>query len=102
MGPTMRVGDWIQRTGLAVALLVAAAAAAPAEAGPRFWRPQRQLRSLESGDALGARLFPARQRRSRPSHSAAAPTDARGVDVGEWLSRYGEIRQDAAVAPRQP
>jgi hypothetical protein len=86
-----------------LAALLAAAAAAPgagADEARRFWRPQRQVRSLESADALGARLFTARQRRllTRPRAAGRAPR-ASGVDPAAWLSRFGELRVEPRSAP---
>lgn len=83
-------------TALAALLLAAATAGAQGSGGgdrPRPWRPQRQVRSLESGDELGARLFSARHRRlaRRRARGPAPAPPPEGVDVGEWLSRFGEV-----------
>jgi hypothetical protein len=84
------------------AALLAAAATAPSAAAdetPRLWRPQRQVRSLESGDALGVRLFSARQRHRMarpPAAQRAARDDA--FDPGAWLSRFGEPRAEPRPA----
>lgn len=88
-----------------LAALLAAAVVAPtagADEARGFWRPQRQQRSLESGDALGARLFTAHQRRrlARPPAAERAPQAAR-VDPRAWLSRFGEVQAEPRPAPSE-
>ena len=96
MGGAMRA-----LAALLVVLLAAPTAALPAEEGLRRWRSQRRLRALEAGDALGTRLFTAYHRsfaQRRQRQRLAQPPVA--VDVGAWLSRYGEVRAEPRPDPR--